>query len=574
MYHAHARFLDARGSKITVAAPVDADTPDAPWFYDWISDHALDLASAGFTSILYPPVSKTQSGRFPTGDGYGVYDQYDLGSKNQCWSRETRFGNREQLQRSVAVCKACGLDVYVDVVMHQQSGGNNYQYRYLGADGKTKNGRFPKDRGCFRGPRPQDPVPNKFFDFAFGDAFVFVNCDPPRYTINGMIEYSDWLTRTLDLDGYRFDNTKGTAVSFAREWCTSKAMANKFVVGEYFEGNPDTLWWWCNDSGMQGRASTYDFTVHWAIKGMCDDPNFDMRRMQQNGYFARDPYRAVTFVDNVDTDLSGNQMVSNNKLLGYAYILTNEGYPSVAHKDYATEKGCYGLKPWIDNLVWIHEHLANGDTVNRYADNKAIVYERVGQPGLLVGLTTEIWGDKKVTVQTNFGANVQLHDYTGRHDDIWTDGSGKATFWIPKNEYGKAQSYVCFSRQWQGKANEVRGHATTQEFFGAADLDIPAAAEGVYSKVTQIWIAKKKLVTLSLHLHEAYPNAAAKALVRVLDPDNEEAAICTFTSAPNTYRINPERTGWHSLEIQLSGFGAAATSKFELKVQYTATQSL
>src|SRR5579862_8068700 len=118
-YHAHARFLDAHGNRVTVAAPSDADTPHAPWWYDWIAANALGLRRAGFTATLYPPVCKTQSGHAPSGDGYGVFDQYDVGSKLQQGSVETRFGDRERLQRSIAIAHACGLDVYVDVVMHQ-----------------------------------------------------------------------------------------------------------------------------------------------------------------------------------------------------------------------------------------------------------------------------------------------------------------------------------------------------------------------------------------------------------------------------------------------------------------------
>src|SRR3954468_14458341 len=106
-YHAHARFLDAHHNRVTVPAPVDPGTPNAPWWYDWIAANVRDLKHAGFTAIMFPPVCKTQSGHFPTGDGYGVYDQYDIGSKHQMNSVETRFGSRESLQRAVAVAHAC-----------------------------------------------------------------------------------------------------------------------------------------------------------------------------------------------------------------------------------------------------------------------------------------------------------------------------------------------------------------------------------------------------------------------------------------------------------------------------------
>jgi hypothetical protein len=60
IYHAHARFLDRKQGRVTVPAPVDPGTPNAPWWYDYIASKAL--AQAGFTAIMYPPVSKTQSG--------------------------------------------------------------------------------------------------------------------------------------------------------------------------------------------------------------------------------------------------------------------------------------------------------------------------------------------------------------------------------------------------------------------------------------------------------------------------------------------------------------------------------
>jgi alpha-amylase len=87
-------------------------------------------------------------------------------------------------------------------------------------------------------------------------------------------------------------------------------------------------------------------------------------------------------------------------------------------KDYSTDPGCYGLKPLIDNLLWIHEHLANGTTAWWFADDQAIIYERQGLPGLLVGLNSNSQNVRRpLTVQTDFGANVHSHDYTGHADD-------------------------------------------------------------------------------------------------------------------------------------------------------------
>ena len=575
-YHAHARFLDEHGNRITVPAPVDANTPDAPWWYDYIAQNARELGRVGFTAVLYPPVCKTQSGRQPTGDGYGVFDQYDLGSKPQCGSVETRFGSRELLQRSIAVAHAAGLDVYVDVVMHQLSGGANGVYEYVGADGHTKNGRFPKQPGCFRGapPRqPEDPVPVPFFDFAFGDEFVYVNCKPHRYTIDGMRGFGDWLTRSLDIQGYRVDDTKGMAVSFVREWMTTDAMAKGFCVSEYFDGSPDALAWWTHGSGMGGRSAVFDFTLHWAMQKMCDDSGFDMRSMNGAGYAARDPFNAVTFVDNPDTDLSPGQPIIGNKLLAYAFILTTEGYPFVYHKDYSEDRGCYGLKKWIDNLVWIHENFANGSTETRFLDTKVIVLERLQTPGLLTAISCDTWSKRTVTCQTAFGANAHLHDYTGRHHDIWTDASGRATFTIPSNAFGHGQSYLCFSRAGHDGPIRPRARATTQTFFGAADLDVRALPPNGGANAGRIWCAAGRPIQAELKLLGNTGSGATVSL-HVADATGQSIGGQTYpaNTAAHELKVTPARSGFHTLALACKGLAGAAP--YELKVTYTAPDTL
>ena len=149
--------------------------------------------------------------------------------------------------------------------------------------------------------------------------------------------------------------------------------------------------------------------------------------------------------------------------------------------------GAYGLKHWIDNLVWIHETLANGPTVTRYVDAKVIVLNRTGWPGLLTALNFDTWNAPTITCDTGFGPGVALHDYTGRHPDIHTDGNGRATFRIPSNAYQNGQSYLCFSRANFQQSVPRNPRATTQVFFGASDLDIAPATPGVQVAAGRIW---------------------------------------------------------------------------------------
>ena len=573
-YHAHARFLDRQGHKFTVPAPVDPQTPHVPWWYDWIAMNAAALRRAGFTAILYPPVCKTQSGHFNTGDGYGVYDQYDIGSKNQMGSIETRFGNREQLQRSVAIAHACGLDVYVDMVLHQLIGGDNGVYRYLGANGAVGIGRFPKNPGCFRGApprRPEDPVPVPVDDFSFGDELVYVNCEPPGYTINGMIDFGDWLTRSLDCQGYRVDDTKGMAVAFVKQWMNAKAMAGRFCVSEYFDGSPQNLYGWA-EGAMGGRSLVFDFATHFGLQSMCDDAGFDMRQLEGLGYTALDPLHSATFVDNPDTDLSPGEQIIANKLLAYAFILTTEGYPFVYHKDYSTDPGCYGLKPWIDNLVWIHENLASGNTLTRYADPQVFVHERLGQPGLLTAISKDSWNRHTITCATSFGSNVQLHDYSGRHPDIWTDGEGCATFTVPSNAFSSGQSYLCFSRTGFGAAPVLRPRSTTQVLFGAGDLDVAPARDGD-ATVGRIWTAAgTRIIAEFRSLLSPWPQRVS-LVVELLDPAGASLASARVTSSGSAaLQATVRRDGWHTFKTAGAGLPPAAGAPFELSVTYTAPQ--
>src|SRR5689334_6274575 len=107
-----------------------------------------------------------------------------------------RFGSRERLQRCVAIMRANGLDVYVDTVPHQRNGGNDFVYRYRGADGNNATGRFPKDPLCFVPNVPRDPVAGPIADdFPFGDELCPVNARPPGYVMDGLTDAGDWMTR-------------------------------------------------------------------------------------------------------------------------------------------------------------------------------------------------------------------------------------------------------------------------------------------------------------------------------------------------------------------------------------------
>ena len=287
-----------------------------------------------------------------------------------------------------------------------------------------------------------------------------------------LIDSADWLTRSLDLQGYRLDDVKGQSSDFLRRLLASKSMAGKFAVSEYFDTNVGKIQDWIFNK-MGGLTSAFDFSTRFTLAAMCDNRPFNMAVLDHTGLAGQNPFQAVTFVENHDTDRS--EPIVQNKILAYAYILTSEGYPCVFYKDYSTDPGCFGLKPEIDTLIWIHEALAWWDAAALEGFGRLCLRKNGGAAP--VGcLNNDPAGPKRIHVNTGFGPNVALHDYTGHVADVRTDGTGAVTLTVPRNLNG--QGYVCYSRQGQQAAQAPVARGVTQDIEGAADLDIPPCMNG------------------------------------------------------------------------------------------------
>ena len=575
------RFFDADGNKVTVPAP--STETHAPWLWDWLAAEAPALRSVGFTAIQLPPASKAQGGAGAGCDGYGVFDPRDLGDKPQQGSTPTRYGSAESLRRMVACAHAVGLDVYLDVVLHQLIGENGGPgvFAYVGPDGKTLNGRGRTTPGWFRGNtgnndpvppfRPADAVPVPADDFPFGREKVFQNCSPARATIEDALDYGAWLFDTTGADGLRFDDTKGTWAPFVAEFLRSGPIASRFAYSEYFDGNPANLNWWATSAPMSGRSLVEDFTLHWALQAACDGG--DARALDGAGFKTWRPDLACTFVDNPDTDTSPGEQIIGSKLLGYACLLTSEGYPFVYGKDYFPSSvwpGAYGLKPWIDNLIWIHENLAFGGTVTRWVDGSVICQERTGYPNLLTALNFDTWNARPITVQTGFGAGVELQDYTGRHPNIRTDSQGRASFTVPSNAYSSGQSYLCFSRVGYGQPFAAAPREGNQTFTGAFDMPLGPMKTGTL-QVGRIWVAAGAWLSGTLTCDTSSWGNGVDVAVHIED-DKGFLVMMPYDDqgdATQGHTTRAKVSGWHSVSIVAVGLPDAG-APFSLRMTYTA----
>lgn len=548
------------------------------YWWDHIAKQAKILRQAGFTAVLLPSPLKADSGTLS--DGFDIFDDYDLGSKVQKQTVPTRFGDREKLERCVAILRANGLDVYIELVENQRDGGNNKTYRYVDADGKPGGGRFAKNPTDFHGPGGVPEDPNVFDDSAqFGDDLAPINGQPPQHCFNGLLAAADWMTRSLDVQGYRLDDAKGVSTDFMRPLLDYGALRGKFAVGEFFDGNLDLVRQWVsNPGGMSSRASAFDFPLRLDfLQKMTNNAGFfDMSQLDHAGLAGVDPIHAVTWVENHDTNEDGNLRITQNKPQAYAYILTSEGYPCIFYKDYSTDPGLFGMKPIIDNLIWIHEKIAAGPTQQRYKNFDVFAYERLGGSHLLVGLNNNGIADRTITVDTGFGGNTRLHDYTGHGGDVQTDGNGRVTITIPKDAGGFG--YVCYSREGIDGAFDVAGLDVTQDYEGAQDLDIKPADNAAAVRVCRVFVAQGRPIKGALYFDIAHWTSTTNITLELDGPDGSQVASRQYfqtTLQGDALSAQAAGTGFYTFRIRSSSIPPDNLKpSYKLSVTYRAPQTL
>ena len=171
---------------------------------------------------------------------------------------------------------------------------------------------------------------------------------------------------------------------------------------------------------------------------MCNNSNYDMRRIWGNGLIFDIPMHSVTFCDNHDTDRS--QPIITDKMMAYAFILTHEGVPCIYWRDYYN----YGLAlsgthNGIEYLCKVNKKYAGGTTNHLYSDQNLYIAQRNGwgnQPGLIVVINNSYSSWRGTWAQTKWqNKNIKCDAWWG-HDmnkpsDKWTNGGGWGEFWAP-----------------------------------------------------------------------------------------------------------------------------------------------
>ena len=443
-----------------------------------VAKDANYLENIGITGIWLPPAYKGAGGKDDT--GYGVYDLYDLGEFDQKGSISTKYGTKNEYIDAIVELQQNGIDVYGDIVLNHKMGadklqtikavkcnwddhtkeegkeqtvevwtkftfpGRNHKYsdfewNWTHFDGidydyrtnqvalyKLKNKTWQMDVDKEHGN----------YDYLMGADIDFSN----QEVIDECMKWGKWYLDTTGVNGFRFDAVKHIKASFIRDFIREmRKYTNKnlFSVGEYWNSNVEELKEYIEKT--EGELSLFDVPLHYNFyQASHSDGNYDMSKILEGTLLKENWGKAVTFVDNHDTQLGQaleSWIPTWFKEIAYSIILFNRnGYPCIFYGDY------YGIQhddiPPMENLktlMLLRKDKAYGEQVN-YFDNPDIVgFTRLGddnhyKSGMAVIISDKYDGSKRMYVGKNFAGDKFTDALGHREDEIIIDEEGFGNF--------------------------------------------------------------------------------------------------------------------------------------------------
>ena len=435
---------------------------------------AANLANVGITALWMPPAYKGAGGGYDV--GYGVYDMYDLGEFNQKGTVRTKYGTKAQYTTAINTLHSKGINVYADVVFNHRGGadateavtavrvakdnrnyeyggdqnitawtsftfpgrGNTYStfkwkwYHFNGVDwaDNLKDGSIWKFRGTGKAWDWEVDTENGNYDYLM---YADVDYDHPD-VVNELKNWGKWYYNTTKVDGFRLDAVKHVKFSFVKDWITfMRTTYGKefFTVGEYWNYDVGKLHNYITKTS--GTVSLFDAPLHNNFYNASNGGGYyDMRNILNNTLMKDNPAKAVTLVDNHDTQ-PGQALQSWVqgwfKPLAYATILLRqEGYPCVFYGDYygIPAKSIGSGKAWLDKLMLARKNYAYGTQYTYYDHADVVGFTRLGDAShpksMAVIMSDGPGGSKWMNVGK---ANVAFKDFTGnKTETLYSNADG------------------------------------------------------------------------------------------------------------------------------------------------------
>lgn len=443
------------------------------WYMDckqnlWndIAKEAENLADMGITALWLPPAYKGMGGKDEV--GYAVYDVYDLGEFDQKGTVKTKYGSKEEYLNCIITLRQAGIESYADIVLNHKMGadflqtipatkvdwgdhnelissqevvrvatkftfpGRNHKYsdfewNWTHFDGIDYNDKT-KEHAIFKF-KDKDwsiAVDEEYgnYDYLMGADLDFKNPE----VIEECTKWGKWYLETTKVDGFRLDAVKHIDSDFYKNWIKTlrKESRNElFTVGEYWSGDISKLHRYITKT--DGEISLFDVPLHYHLENASKDENYDMSKILEGTLVKENPSKAVTFVDNHDTQ-PGQSLQSFVerwfKPAAYSIILLrDEGYPCIFYGDF------YGIPH--DNILPIEElkiileirkEKAYGIQHDYFDHPDYIGWTREGdeehlQSGIAVVISNSFDGEKRMYIGKNL-VGEKFIDALGNCDDV------------------------------------------------------------------------------------------------------------------------------------------------------------
>ncbi len=455
---------------------------------------ADNLKNLGITSVWLPPAYK---GTSQEDVGYGVYDMYDLGEFDQKGTVRTKYGTKEEYLEAINAFHDNGIKVFADIVLNHRMGGDETEettavtddpdnrleqvggeqpvkvwskFTFPGRHGKYSS--FTWNHTHFTGTdwdentqkgdliyrftgKKWDPDtdPEKGnFDYLMG---MNVDMDNPE-VVKETKKWLRWYIRTANLDGLRLDAVKHISFAFYKEllsYIRTNMERPLPAVGEYWSGDLGRLLYYLDQ--VDNEMSLFDVALHYNFyNASVAGGNYALNTILDNSLVKERPEKAVTFVDNHDTQY-GQSLQSFIedwfKPLAYALILLRQdGLPCIFYSDY------YGnpvqnrpLVPNLGKLIKARHEYAYGEQKDYFEDAHVIGWTRNGDDehpdsGLAVVMSNAEGGTLRMEMGRKY-AGEEFFDAIGNcPDPVQIDEEGFGEFrteggnvavWLRKNAF-------------------------------------------------------------------------------------------------------------------------------------------
>ncbi|MBI4858348.1 MAG: alpha-amylase [Acetobacterium woodii] len=456
--------------------------PDDGKHWQHLKEDAQHLKEIGISLVWMPPATKATG----TNDaGYGVYDLYDLGEFDQKGAVRTKYGTKAEYLAAIKALQDQGILAIADIVLNHKAGAdeterfpvyevdpNNRQKKvsdaydiegwtkftfpgrqgkysafqwnwthFSGTDFNQENGKkaIYMIKGMAKGWADNDEVDVEFGNY---DYLMYADVDYEHPDVKEEIKrWSEWFINETGVDGFRLDAVKHIEGEFIDEFIKNiraKKGDDFFAVGEYWKKNDATLENYIVET--ECNVELFDVALHMNFSKASKSGNsFDMSKIFRNTLMEKNPTKAVTFVDNHDSQPSQalESWVDDwFKPLAYGMILLREnGLPCVFYGDYygiVGEKPIHGKQDLIDQLLALRINQAYGKQ-NDYLDHpNCIGWTREGDEkhpgGIAVLLTNSDAGYKDMYLGKQHAGKDYVDHLGNRDETVTINADGWGTF--------------------------------------------------------------------------------------------------------------------------------------------------